>query len=66
MREIVKRWEDDNLTFERISNNNLICKDCIFRFDDSEVYGNTSRCLAFIDKPNGVLMGGDCDEYEAE
>lgn len=45
----------------RITNNDLVCKDCAFVFDDSKVMGNTSRCSKYSMKPGYVLAGGDCD-----
>ena len=47
----------------RITNNDLVCKDCGYRFPDSKVFGNTARCKKFTLKPTKVLKGGSCDEY---
>lgn len=51
----------------RITNNDLVCKDCLQRLDDSILFGNTSRCEHYtICKPLEVLDGGNCDEYVKE
>lgn len=48
----------------RITNEDLVCRDCTYKLDDSEALGNTSRCSKFTSKPSNVLLGGDCDEYQ--
>lgn len=66
-KEFGKRIENESLGATRISNEILKCKDCIARFDDKEKFGNTSVCDIFpTGKPNGVLLGGECDEYIKE
>ena len=57
----------------RITNDDLQCRDCRFRRDDSVIEGNTSRCDIYpVSKPTQVLNGkGKCTyhekgEYEAE
>ena len=48
----------------RVSNDNLVCKDCLMRYEDSVILGNTSRCEAYpACKPNQILLGGKCDQY---
>lgn len=53
-----------------IRNADLICKDCLFRYDDSEIPGNTGKCDVYPEypdyKPNEVIKGGDCEYYERE
>ncbi len=53
----------------------LICKDCTFRYDDSNpernghrngygrMIGPTGVCSQYDKKPNKVLLGGKCDKY---
>lgn len=66
-KEFGKRIADEAKGATRISNEILKCKDCIARFDDKEKFGNTSICEVFLaGKPNGVLLGGECDEYIKE
>lgn len=48
----------------RITNDDLVCKDCAFKLDDSKKLGNTSQCEIFELKPNEVLRGGSCDEHK--
>lgn len=47
----------------RITNNDLVCKDCLYAMDDKEIYGNTYRCRCYSMKPNSVLRGGSCTRY---
>lgn len=63
---LAKRVADESRNLSRISNESLICKDCINRVDDSVHFGNTSKCLKLGLKPNKVLLGGECSEYEQE
>lgn len=61
-----ERIQDEAKGFKRITNNDLKCRDCLFRLDDSVRLGNTSQCRVFILKPNAVLKGGDCPKYKKE
>ena len=61
-----EKFKKDELKFEVIKNENLICKDCRKRYDDTDLPCNTSKCQAFDIKPDEVLDGGDCIEYESE
>lgn len=61
-----EKFKKDKLKMEPIKNKDLICKDCIKKYDDTNMPCNTSKCEAFKIKPNEVLDGGDCIEYEAE
>lgn len=60
------KWKKDELKLYRITNDDLTCRNCKFRKDDSEVLGNTSRCEKFRIKTRQVLDGGECDEKEVE
>ena len=64
--ELKKRVVSEQQCMKRITNNDLVCKYCIFAFDDTVKLGNTSVCEKFDSKPNQVLLGGDCDEHEAK
>lgn len=71
--ELEKRMESEGLGGHRITNNDLQCKDCKFRRDDSKIFGNVSKCDIYpVSKPTQVLNGkGKCTyhekgEYEAE
>ena len=55
--------QNERLHFERITNNDLVCKDCIYRFNDSETIGNTSKCEWYDTKPDKVLNGSICEMY---
>ena len=58
-----EKFQKDQLKVEQIKNKDLICKDCIKKYDDTELPCNTSKCEAFDVKPDEVLDGGDCIEY---
>ena len=64
--ELKKRIVSEQQCMKRITNEDLVCKDCEFAFDDAIKLGNTSTCDKFTVKPNQVLLGGDCDEYETK
>ena len=61
-----KRIESESRSVGAITNADLVCRDCIYRLDDSERLGNTSQCKRYISKPNQVLLGKDCEEYRKE
>ena len=61
-----KRIESESRSVGAITNADLVCRDCIYRLDDSERLGNTSQCKRYISKPNQVLLGRDCEEYRKE
>ena len=51
-------------TMQRITNQDMVCKDCLLALDDTVIFGNSSRCELYQDcKPYQVLLGGKCDEY---
>ena len=61
-----KLWSEQ-FCMRRITNNDLVCKDCLYRYDDTEILGNTSRCEMYEEcKPNDVIDGGPCDLYDKE
>lgn len=63
-KKINDRVESEARAIVRITNDDLICKDCIFRYLDDVVFGNTSKCEQYpVKKPNQVLLGGKCNEY---
>lgn len=66
MNSLDEKFKNDQLKIEPVKNEDLICKDCKNRYDDSELPCNTSQCEAFDIKPDEVFDGGDCIEYEQE
>ena len=62
--ELGKRVTSEQQCMRRVTNDDLVCKTCIHKFDDSVKLGNTSVCEVFDLKPGKVLVGGDCSEYE--
>ena len=62
-----KKFKNDRLKFGLIKNADLMCKDCMYRYDDSQVFGNTSRCEMYQErKPSEVLDGNECWLYDKE
>lgn len=66
MTNFEKRIKEESKGLFRVTNNSLRCRDCVYRLDDSEVFGNTSQCKQYILKPGKVLKGEDCEKYERE
>lgn len=61
-----EKFKKDKLQFVQIKNENLVCKDCRKRYDDTDMPCNTSKCGAYVIKPDEVLDGGECAEHEKE
>lgn len=59
-----KRIESEALLMESVTNKDLTCRDCIFMLDDSEIFGNVSRCRVYSVKPNKVLLGKSCNRKQ--
>lgn len=51
--------EGDKLKFVKITNDDLVCRDCIYRFNN-----NTSECEWYDVKPAKVLDGGKCSMHD--
>lgn len=66
MENIEKRIESESKAMRRITNDDLMCRYCRYRYDDSKKLGNTSRCEVYELKPNNVLLGSDCPYRENE
>ena len=63
---IDEKFQKDKLSFELVTNDDLVCKDCRNRFNDEDMPCNTSRCAKYEVKPDEVLDGGECNEYEKD
>lgn len=61
-----EKFKKDELKFEPIKNEDLICKDCQHKYNDNEFPCNTSKCEVYEVKPDEVLDGGSCNEYSKE
>lgn len=61
-----KKFKKDKLSFELVTNDDLVCKDCMNRFKDEGMPCNTSKCAKYEVKPDEVLDGGECNEYEKD
>ena len=60
-KELNKRVENESKSGIPIRNDNLVCKNCVHRYDDSKVFGNTSKCAKYKkSKPNSILLGNAC------
>lgn len=64
MEDLKKRIESESRSISRTTNQDLMCRDCLFQWDDSKILGNTSRCQEYPLKPNQVLKGGSCTKYQ--
>lgn len=60
------KFENDELKMVQIKNKDLVCKDCRSKFDDTNIPANTSKCEKYDLKPDEVLDGGKCIEFEAK
>lgn len=60
------KFENDELKMVQIKNENLVCKKCRNKFDDTNIPANTSKCEKYDLKPDEVLDGGKCTEFDAE
>lgn len=61
------RRRNEQLCMKRITNDDLVCRDCLYRYDDSQILGNTSRCEMYGEsKPNEIILGKDCWLYDKE
>lgn len=52
-----------------VHNGAMVCKDCVQRYDDSEIPANATKCEAYPDgKPLAIVFGEtkECDEYVKE
>lgn len=63
MSKIDEKFKNDEMKFNVIKNENLVCKDCYWKKDDKLVPANVCRCNAYNIKPMEVLNGGECDKY---
>lgn len=61
-----KRIASEQQCMRRLTNDDLVCKTCTHKYDDSVKLGNTSICEMYDVKPSEVLLGGNCDEYDKE
>lgn len=63
--ELEKRIESEGQGSSRMTNDDLKCKYCKYRRDDSVIFGNTSKCDIYpVSKPNKVLAGQNCNFYD--
>lgn len=74
-RILLDRVDSEARSGSPIRCSDLVCKDCTFRYDDSNperngrrngygrMRGPTSVCSQYGIKPNKVLLGGKCDKY---
>lgn len=58
------RIQSEARAVSRVTNQDIVCRDCRFKYDDSIKWGNTSTCKKYKIKPNQVILGKACDKYE--
>ena len=61
-----KKIKNEHKAFGRITNKQSVCHNCIYRLDDSEICGNTSKCEMYTSKADQVLLGGDGELKQEE
>lgn len=59
-KELKERIESESKAVMRITNDDLVCNNCLFVYDDAVKFGNTSKCAIYASKPNAVLLGEEC------
>lgn len=57
---VIDRMESEARAFKRITNNDLVCKDCLYKLDDSKILGNTSFCNQIAAR----FFGGFGDSFD--
>lgn len=65
-KEFERRIKSESKAAIRVTNKNLVCKDCLFKYDDDTKLGNTSKCAVYKTKPNLILLGGKCEFYKRD
>ena len=58
------KFKNDKLKFELIRNADLVCTDCLYKYDDTNMPCNVSKCEMYEEKPSTVIDGGNCDLYD--
>lgn len=69
MSELRKRIESEAKACVGAHNGNMVCVDCVQRYDDSKIPANASKCEAYPNgKPLAIVFGEtkECDEYVKE
>lgn len=69
MSEIQKRIDSEAQACVGTCNANMVCKDCVQRYDDRVIPANASKCEAYPSgKPLDIVFGEteECDEYVKE
>lgn len=67
--EMQKKIESEAKACIGTCNANMVCADCVQRYDDSVIPANASRCEAYPDgKPLAIVFSEmkECDEYVKE
>lgn len=69
MANMKKRIESESMACVGTCNANMVCVDCLQRYNDSVIPANASRCEAYPDgKPLDIVFGKTtkCPEYVKE
>ena len=63
---IDEKFQKDKLSFGLVTNDDLVCKDCRKRVTADRMPCNTAKGAKYELKPDEVLDGGECIEYDKE
>ena len=63
-KEFERRIKSESKAAIRVTNKSLVCKDCLFKYNDDVKLGNISKCAVYKAKPNLILLGGKCEFYK--
>ena len=63
-KEFERRIKSESKAAIRVTNKNLVCKDCLFKYNDDTKLGNTSKCAIYKAKRIFILLGGKCEFYK--
>ena len=58
------KFKNDKLKFELIRNADLVCTDCLYNYDDTNMPCKVSKYEMYEEKPSTVIDGGNCDLYD--
>lgn len=67
--KLKKRIESEAKSCVGVCNTNMVCIDCIQRYDDAEIPANATKCEAYPNgKPLAIVFGEtkECMEYVKE
>jgi hypothetical protein len=63
--DLRQRIQSESRCTSVVKQNQLWCGDCKFRHQTYRA-GDISSCYQYEEKPNQVLLGGECPEYKKD